>query len=407
MHKRKHPTTTRHHTTKPPHHDTGGKGVDVYSEPLQIDREDEPRAVAIVERYADLMSAYEAQNNTSYQDLIASTSINTDRKVLRMLGVLGLYSKDSKNYKQNGAAFTSDVLYLAKVIWNAAMSHPVMQKETDIDPRMLDVHYVINQFNDDHSKLNRYNTLETIYRTKQLYVSQVRPRSDVCYCMVLTCWERIKNDDLDAFKMNSMQYCKRHRGVALFNGLRHNDKFCGSCGIWNILALKDTCADWGHNEYHASHLKVPSTSNTTNMSHREENVDIRWHKAEGTPAYVKFNDDTVYFHPMAEVYEHRPSYYSQKYKKVRSVPSGSLVTTPLNKLGLVDAWIQAKGYDVDTGRRRNLMDLEEIYRIFNKYRVGGNPMCVDSRPRDPDQSRFTRETWSSEGHGWGGEPGQW
>ena len=393
MHKKPHTTKRKHHTKE-------------VGETTHIFEENQPQIVGIINRYSKLVSLYKAKHPTDYDYMIASTSGCTDSHVLSLLGTMGLYSEKNKKYKRYGR-FEADVLLLTKVIWNTAMMYPGMHDMVG-DHHMLNVHTVINRLNAN----GKIKVLETIYDIKQHYIALARPVSGARYCSVLTCWTVL--EDIHPFTMNSMRYCDYHKGLALFNGLRHSGNlydFCAACGFWNTLALKSTCGDPGHNHYSASTLSAPYKPKTTNMSNREANVNIRWHKAKGTPAYTGWGDTLEFnFQPMASAYEHRPKYFSEKFQKIRYVPRGSVVTTPLNANGLVNAWVQARGYDLRTNRRRYITDLEYITDIFQKYRAGGNPMAVDQRSKKEIQnlSRLyvhdkggyaSNEYWNSDNEG--------
>jgi hypothetical protein len=80
------------------------------------------------------------------------------------------------------------------------------------------------------------------------------------------------------------------------------------------------------------------------------------------------------FFPMEEKYSEQPKYYSAKHKMILRVPKGSMVTYPPNSNGLVDAWIRAEGCDLRTNRKRYITNLDDIHRIFETHRTGGNPM---------------------------------
>lgn len=86
-------------------------------------------------------------------------------------------------------------------------------------------------------------------------------------CCVLTCPE-----PAGAFVMNSLRYCDYHRGLALFNGLRHSPevdgrRFCDACSVWNILALKTTMSDATHVHAAARNTVVPGNRHYDQVVH--------------------------------------------------------------------------------------------------------------------------------------------
>ena len=137
-----------------------------------------------------------------------------------------------------------DALQLAKVIWTNAML-----VVSDVVPK--DIQSVQTVLSDldihkKHSDSTCNNILLDIYNAKQTYISRITSvHKHQPHCSVLTCWNAGTN-----FKMNSMGYCDTHRGLALFNGLRHDKCFCDACGDWNILGLKDTGEESGHRHYY-------------------------------------------------------------------------------------------------------------------------------------------------------------
>ena len=335
-----------------------------------------PEVVSLFNRYAECMSHYEKDHHQGFRTMVESRSTDTDGAVIDMLETMGLYSKEERENQavyEKYDRFASDVLLLTRAIWTTAMAHPDMQAKVD-NPDLLHVNTVITQL----QHIQNEQLLLAIYKTKQLYMDLTRPAPDDngLFCSVLTCWTTV--DLIHSFRMNSMVYCEYHKGTALFNGLRHSSKFCGPCALWNILALKTTCGDPGHNHHHVSTLTPDSfvSSVSTNTSTRVENVDIQWHKSKGTPRYVTYQHGMHgHFYPMEEVYPHeQPKYYSVKHKRILHVPKGSVVTYPLNSNGLVDAWIQAEGCDLRTSCKRCITDLDDIHRIFEDHRADGNPM---------------------------------
>jgi hypothetical protein len=338
--------------------------------------QDQPEVVSVFHKYSTYMSRYEKEHPDKYRSMVESRSTDTDGHVVRMLESMGLHSdkKPPTRYEAYGM-FVSDVLLLTRAVWTTAMGHPDMKMKVD-DPKLLDANNVITQL----QYIQNDKLLRSIYQMKCSYTDLTQPAQtneddSIQYCSVLTCWTTV--DRNHPFTMNSMTYCDYHKGTALFNGLRHSSDVCGPCKFWNVLALKTTCYDSGHNHYHVSVLSPGciGSSVSTSTSTRMENVDIRWHKSKGTPRYVTNWGMHGNFYPMEEKYkEITPRYYSAKHKKICRVPDGSMVTYPLNDNGLVDAWIHAEGHNLLTNCKRRITDLDQIHDILEKYRVGGNPM---------------------------------
>jgi hypothetical protein len=69
------------------------------------------------------------------------------------------------------------------------------------------------------------------------------------YCCILSCKQYGSY-----LRMNSMNYCELHRGLALVYGMRH---CCNMCMLFSLLCMKSTGHDDGHKYNYLRRLSIP------------------------------------------------------------------------------------------------------------------------------------------------------
>ena len=95
----------------------------------------------------------------------------------------------------------------------------------------------------------RPRILRDVYRVKRQYLELSGVPVGDGFCSVLTCNASMPTAQ-ERFVLNSMEYCIKHSGLALFNGLRHGTQtVCQACLIWNVMCLKQTGNPTDHGHY--------------------------------------------------------------------------------------------------------------------------------------------------------------
>lgn len=160
--------------------------------------------------------------------------------------------------------------------------------------------------------------------------------------------------------LNSLLYCKRHRGLALFNGLRHSSD---GCRVWNLLGLK-TLLDSGHAHYFSETLVVPLKDTAVGY------LNLRLHRYCPSGGAGRHAGDLKLWS-----YHRNPLPYTNA--------DGERRTTPPNVWVLgyprVRAWIQVIVTDA-WGKEAPINDLPKLKRAFDAiYELtGSSPLlpCV-------------------------------
>ena len=200
----------------------------------------------LADKYAEALDRYRRERPKEWNRLRTSVSLATDGHVIDLLRYVGLY----------GPQFQRDVLALVRLVWHRAM------RGTDVPtPRLRDATAVMHDLADERTP----EIYERVHAAKRAYLAQnqdwrpcTRRRGLVGCCAVLTCWNALRVRPDDSLCLNSLRYCWEHRGLALFNGLRHSpDRFCDACTVWNVLCLKITGGDRGHINQHIRTLQIP------------------------------------------------------------------------------------------------------------------------------------------------------
>lgn len=409
----------------------------------------------LVQLYNNAMYYYAERYPEDHRRMVQSQFLDTDPLVASMLKKLNIY----------GPNFEANVLLITRCEWASAMQCPGMQSADGLPEKdwwMLDASNVLtvlshcrfnkpkpnklriydDEISDDDqfepwcveqeraakchiyaAELNARRARQeakdearrdktyagkfyAIHRAKMAYVRLCRAEKaksgtdlSKARCSVLTCWNNVSNP---AFKMNSMEYCDKHRGVALFNGLRHynGEHFCHACGLWNVLGLKDTCDDPGHVNYHVNSLEVPLTDACVS-THNQKNLTVNWFKAPGITLRcenrISFMEDAAHptYGPHKLVAMDDPNTnhrYTAEEGVPLPVPRGAFAF--VNQDGTVDAWIQVMGMDLRTNEP--VPRMKNLDRIFENT-PNGNPLLytTDIVVANPWKTEEALEGWDT------------
>jgi hypothetical protein len=322
----------------------------------------------ILELYSRALTHFQINHHDNYEQMLESSTFYTDDKVIAML---------HDDLKMNIVEVESDIFYLTKYVWTTAMQYPGMDGMVSRDIRITDrVLYLLNM------RSHVTKLFDLIYDAKQAYLNCVRGKSthqDENICAVLTCWTPVM---FDSVRMNSFYYCDEHRGIAIFNGLRH---YSNKSRMWNVLGLKYTGKDSGHVHYLKSCLKVP-VNDAACSTHNRKNIRIRFYKRSGihfdfldpdnwmTNASVNGCGHSYTVIPPRGTNKRPLVYQTNDGNKWKTIPRNAFVL--VNNDGRVDAWIQMRGWDFVTNTSRPIMDPKYIDYVCNTI-PGGNPLLRD------------------------------
>lgn len=293
-----------------------------------------------------------------------SKSKDTDGHVLTCLRHANLFNQK----------FENDVLFTALYIWEAAMRTMPSKFKANAELRRLV---------DPKTSLECLQTklssalLRLIYQIKQEYLLSESTwdqyeRSLVHDCCILTCFE-----PAGEFGMNRLWYCDEHKGLALFNGLRHSPmihgrRFCDACSLWNILALKTTMSDEGHVQAAAHNTRVPG------YSHFEHEILYEFHRpplrtyrrwiATGKDPYDDFfnvGDETGY------VYWDRTTWKEQAVK-----PHSWIYVDPEDAKERAAAWIYVERKDPVVGYYEPVTNRNQFLEIMDRIETLETGLCL-------------------------------
>jgi hypothetical protein len=242
-----------------------------------------------------------------------------------------------------------------------------------------------------HLKFNTSKDLLTIiHKFKTIlnnYYNQHIPNPHVNRCVVLGCYEPTH------VTVNQMAHCHTHRGLVLFNGLRHHS---ARCTLLNALCYKQTGEDWGHCEFLLFHIEVPIDEKMTGpMNVRMERfcgdrLDRKTLETQKEPVFIGHN---------------RYTYVSTKHGGSRRVPANSWVY--LGRTDLVVSWIKMEHQDARDGTWHSVKRMDQLFDLLDRvgrlWHPGEGPTRGDGSWRimfNPRPSWCKLETLDNRKGGW-------
>ena len=235
------------------------------------------------------------------------------------------------------SVFERDVFYLLRVLWTAVVAryNTIVPKEVQpaaVTP-LLSVGGVLQMLRDHRSPA----LIEAIDNLKDV-VTRLHPTKGPCSIMLCS---------RESSKvMNSLDYCEKHFGLALFNGRRHD---CDICHVWHVLCLRHNTTG-GHLYNTIQTLVVPVTDRA--VQHGLQNIRLKRFCDETLRGTYKM----VFFGKQGP----RP-FYLNKGKQSRLVPFDSFCF--VNQYNRAVAWIAIEDQNLRTGAW-NPVKTEEGYRAI-------------------------------------------
>jgi hypothetical protein len=323
------------------------------------------RWTRLLGRYAAALDEQAARDPAAHERLRLSTSLDTDGHAERLLAAAGASER----------AVADDAWYAARRVWTTAMAAlpreaapPALAplRHTDTLLRRLmrqqNAYGTADDDDDDDARGRGRSAIFTdVYRLKEAYVAAHHAdawsvRGLAQCCAVLHCGR-----PGDAFRLNGMGYCARHRGLALFNGLRHT-RWCDACRVWNALGLKGTLGDPGHVRAAVIGLTVPWSDRAVGP----RNVAVRYFCPPGGDRDAERLDRWTYAGPA-------PQSYTDAQGRRRLTPPHAWV---LGGRPRVRAWLQATRTDVRTGAAVPIVDRAELAAALRGAAADGHPSVL-------------------------------
>lgn len=327
------------------------------------------RFAEICTRMRDVLEKFKQKQPQAYRTLVTSRSMETDHLLIDFL----------KQFRMKHARFEDAVWFCVYHVlrvcfeWNTAFQKFLVEKQRpDLLP-LCETGVLLQHHLRDHRSLK---TLRAIEELKTLYAEwssewggdSPTTGDDGVLCRVLFC--RVRNThDGTGVVMNSLWYCETHKGLAVFNGLRHSpDAFCEACGIWNIVALKYSLTDSGHLVAAYNHAVVPMRDAgvgderlNIRMSHFHNASGLRllfpdamWGRREEMQQQLRFVEKgtSVLYRPTGS-------------DKLRPVPDSSWVLF-YKPWGQAVAWIHLDALNLAKGQYVAVQEADRFHGLLEK-----------------------------------------
>jgi hypothetical protein len=269
----------------------------------------------------------------------SATSTDTDGRVVDMMRTLGV-----KVHR-----VIRDGLLLGRIVWSKALSRVDLPEHLRY---LYDVQLLLRELRKASKRTDAHmrQRLDDILAAKDLYWHGQEDLLPDNVCAVLTC-RRPGGSRAGGSTMNSRYYCTQHRGLAVFNGLRHHNY---ACMFWSMVGLKGDAGTGGHTHHlWARYQPVTGKGQTQTPLVRIRRHCTRRLRERLTPVDLRF-------YPAGEL---RYASLRKTKRTLLPVPEGSWIHIS-GTTGLVDAWIQAELWDFGSGTWQPATSTEELDRAL-------------------------------------------
>ena len=292
----------------------------------------EQRMKQIIKTYNETLQAYEKHHKAAYDAMRASTSVSTDAHIHRLLVTMGI----------RGHQFEDDVLSMVRNVWVMVVEQyvtetPPSEQRKEFLP-ILSVSGVLQQLRHELSA----GLIQLIDRFKGAVITETMKDRTSPPCSFLPCVSDGKK------VMNSLWYCERHWGLALFNGMRHD---CDACHVWSVLGLKrETTGGHVWNTTHTSQVPL----NDIGLQHGKLNVRVQRFCSPNVTAV-----GSVFIGPRTP----RPSYRNHAGQN-RLVPVNSFCY--VNAYGRAEAWAKVQVKNLRDDSWRDVVTRDQFNEIMEQ-----------------------------------------
>ena len=185
---------------------------------------------------------YQTKHPVLYQKMVAARSVDTDHLVQRCLWSYfeGSHTKaQALHWLENAALQCAQELWdiVYREVMNTSFHHFHCQCAQELSMDLQRELYEIKQ-----NYLYNHNYSAYQWLNGEWAVT----------CEILDC------NNPASFTMNSVMFCSIHRGLALLNGMRHG---CLNCRVYNLLGLKFSGGDEGHQRSNMHDMFLPLYDN--------------------------------------------------------------------------------------------------------------------------------------------------
>lgn len=292
----------------------------------------------IIDYYRAVLERCSVHHPEAYRALVHSKSNDCDERAGH---VLDLWKADNLPVRD----LERDVRYMAMCEWDAAF--PDAAQEGLSGPHMW---HLLSQDDPEESVLisNRMKRERAIPLARRAC-----PTGSLCN--VLTCTDEATRT------MNSLGYCDRHWGLALFHALRHSyTGRCQACPLWDVMGLKITM-DSGHLFFYSKTMHVVQDVDmgtvTVYLTVFRRPIPPRPPSRSQSRAGWSANivREKTTFEPM-------PTHYIDRRGRARLTPPFSMVTRDI-ALETVLYWEHMRYLDPDTLEIRVVESEDEFARL--------------------------------------------